>query len=112
MVSNGLDDLVMCRVVHLEGWNSICHLLAAEFILSAHNVVYVLCTPGRAPAPVQILGGLRPDLARLFHAPTRMTSSRCFMLHKTVHALWNLYGIPYKNRTEKEEETVTQLGNS
>ena len=24
-----------------------------------------------------------------------------------VHALWNLYGNPYKNRAEKEEETVT-----
>ena len=44
---------------------------------------------------------------RLFHAPTRTTSSEGFMLHRTVHALWNLYGHPYKNRAEKEEETVT-----
>ena len=29
-----------------------------------------------------------------------------------VHALWNLYGNPYQNRAEKEEETVTWLGNS
>ena len=43
--------------------------------------------------------------ARLFHAPTRMTSSRCFMPHRTIHALWNLYGNPYKNRAEKEQET-------
>ena len=49
---------------------------------------------------------------RLFHAPTRTTSSGCFMLLRTVHALWNLYGNPYKNRTEKEEETVTWWGKS
>ena len=48
----------------------------------------------------------------LFHAPTRTTSSRCVMLHRTVHALWNLYGNPYKNRTGKEEGTVTWRGNS
>ena len=40
---------------------------------------------------------------RLFHAPTRTTSSGCFMLHRTVHALWNLYGNPYRNRAETEE---------
>ena len=44
---------------------------------------------------------------RLFHAPTRTTSRGCLMLHRTVHALWNLYGNPYRNRAEKEEETVT-----
>ena len=49
---------------------------------------------------------------RLFHAPTCTTSSGCFMLHRTVHALWNLYGNPYKNRAEKKEETVTWWGNS
>ena len=49
---------------------------------------------------------------RLFHAPTRTTSSGCFMLHRTVHALWNLYGNPYKNHTEKDEETVTWRGKS
>ena len=38
---------------------------------------------------------------RLFHAPTRMTSSGCFVLHR------NLYGNPYRNRAEKEEKTVT-----
>ena len=43
---------------------------------------------------------------RLFHAPTRTTSSGCFMLHRTVHALWNLYGNPYTNRAETEEETI------
>ena len=43
---------------------------------------------------------------RLFHAPTRTTSSGCFMLHRTVHALWNLYGNPYRNRAETEEETI------
>ena len=43
---------------------------------------------------------------RLFHAPTRTTSSGCFMLHRTVHALWNLYGNPYRNRVETEEETI------
>ena len=47
-----------------------------------------------------------------FHAPTRTTSSGCFMLRRTVHALWDLYGNPYRNRTEKEEETVTWSGNS
>ena len=45
--------------------------------------------------------------ARLFHALTRTTSSGCLVLHRTVHALWNLYGNPYRNRAEKEEETVT-----
>ena len=49
---------------------------------------------------------------RLFHAPTCTTSSGCFMLHRTVHAIWNLYGNPYRNRAEKEEETVTLWGNS
>ena len=49
---------------------------------------------------------------RLFHAPTRTTSSGCFMLHRTIHALWNLYGNPYRNRAVKEEETVTWWGNS
>ena len=44
---------------------------------------------------------------RLFRAPTRTTSTGCFMLHRTVHALWNLYGNPYRNRAGKEEETVT-----
>ena len=43
---------------------------------------------------------------RLFHAPTRTTSSGCFMLHRTVHALWNLYGNPYRNRAETDEETI------
>ena len=43
---------------------------------------------------------------RLFHAPTRTTSSGCFMLHRTVHALWNLYGNPYRNRAETKEETI------
>ena len=43
---------------------------------------------------------------RLFHAPTRMTSSGCFLLHRTVHALWNLYGNPYRNRAKTEEETI------
>ena len=33
-----------------------------------------------------------------------MTSSGCFMLHRTVHALWNLYGNPYRNRAEKEDK--------
>ena len=47
------------------------------------------------------------DTFRLFHVPTRTTSGGCFMLHRTVHALWNLYGNPYKNRAEKREETVT-----
>ena len=50
--------------------------------------------------------------SRLFHAPTCTTSSGCFMLHRTVHALWNLYGNPYRNRAEKEEETVTWWGKS
>ena len=50
--------------------------------------------------------------ARLFHAATRTTSSGCLMLHRTVHALWNLYGNPYKNRAEKEGETVTWWGKS
>ena len=45
--------------------------------------------------------------SRLFHAPTRTTSSGCLVLHRTDHALWNLYGDPYRNRAEKEEETVT-----
>ena len=51
-------------------------------------------------------------MARLFHAPTRMTSSGCLMLHRTVHALWNLYGNPYRNLVGNEEETVTWWGNS
>ena len=45
--------------------------------------------------------------SRLFHAPTRATPSGCLVLHRTVHALWNLYGNPYRNRAEKKEETVT-----
>ena len=53
-----------------------------------HSLEYVLWSP------------------RLFHAPTRTTSSGCFMLHRTVHALWNLYGNPYRNRAETEEETI------
>ena len=48
-----------------------------------------------------------PVLHRLFHAPTRTTSSGCFMQHRTVHALWNLYGNPYRNRAEMEE-TIPQ----
>ena len=48
----------------------------------------------------------QPRHYRLFHAPTRTTSSGCFMLHRTVHALWNLYGNPYRNRAETEEETI------
>ena len=52
------------------------------------------------------------QVARLFHAPTRTTSSGWFMLHRTVHALWNLYGNPYKNRAVKEEETVMWWGKS
>ena len=43
---------------------------------------------------------------RLFHVSTRTTSSGCFMLHRTVHALWNLFGNPYRNRAETEEETI------
>ena len=61
-----------------------------------------MATPGR-PKRIQ---------HRLFHAPTRTTSSGCLMLHRTVHAFWNLYGNPYRNRAEKEEETVTWWGNS
>ena len=37
-----------------------------------------------------------PRRGRLFHAPTCITSSGCFMLHRTVYALWNLYRNPYK----------------
>ena len=37
-----------------------------------------------------------PSTDRLFHVPTRTTSSGCFVLHRTVHALWNLYGNSYK----------------
>ena len=48
----------------------------------------------------------RPNHSRLFHTPTSTTSSGCLVLHRTVHALWNLYGNPYRNRAEKEEETV------
>ena len=44
---------------------------------------------------------------RLFHTPTRTASSGCLMLHRTVHALWILYGNPYRNRAGKEGETVT-----
>ena len=53
-----------------------------------------------------------PHFNRLFHAPTSTTSSGCLMLHRTVHALWNLYGNPYKNRAEKDEEAVTWWGKS
>ena len=49
------------------------------------------------------------DCFTLLLAPTRTTSCRC--LRRTVHALWNLYGNPYKNRAEKEEEMVTWWGN-
>ena len=38
---------------------------------------------------------------RLFHAPTCTTSRGCLVLHRTVHALWNLYGNPHKNHAEK-----------
>ena len=48
---------------------------------------------------------------RLFHVPTRTTSSGWLMVHR-IHALWNLYGNSYKNHAEKEEETVTRWGNS
>ena len=41
---------------------------------------------------------------RLFHAPTRTTSSGCVVLHRTVNALWNLYGNLHKNRAEQKEE--------
>ena len=40
----------------------------------------------------------------MFHAPTRTTSSRCFMLHRTVHALCDLYGNPYRNCAEKKKK--------
>ena len=61
------------------------------------------------PSPTSILFG---GIVRLFHTPTHTTSSGCLMLHRTVHALWNLYGNPYRNRAEKEEETVTWWGKS
>ena len=48
----------------------------------------------------------------MLHISTRMTSSGCLVLHKTVHTLWNLYGNPFKNRVGNEEETVTGCGNS
>ena len=35
---------------------------------------------------------------KLLHALTRTTSSGCLVLHRTVHALWNLYGNPYEVR--------------
>ena len=38
---------------------------------------------------------------RLFHAPTRTTSSGCLVLDRTVHALWNLYGKIMQKRKEK-----------
>ena len=56
--------------------------------------------------------GHQPKHYRLFHSLTRTTSSGCLVLHRTIHALWNLYGNPYRNRAEKEEETVTWWGNS
>ena len=55
---------------------------------------------------IQHNGNHHESMSRLFHAPTRTTSSGCFMLHRTVHALWNLYGNPYRNRAETEEETI------
>ena len=60
---------------------------------SCHNITWIVLTK-------------LPIVHRLFHAPTRTTSSGCFMLHRTVHALWNLYGNPYRNRAETEEETI------
>ena len=50
--------------------------------------------------------------ARLFHAPTRTTSSGCFMLHRTVHALWNLYGNPYKISCRKGRRNRHVIGKS
>ena len=50
-------------------------------------------------------------VSRLFHASTRKASSRCLMLLRTVHSLWNLYGNPDKNlanNMNKEEETNTE----
>ena len=49
--------------------------------------------------------GMNWYLHRPFHAPTRTTSSGCFMLHRTVHALWSLYGNPYRNRAEKKKQS-------
>ena len=46
---------------------------------------------------------------RLFHAPTRTTSSGCFMLHRTVHALWNLYGFPSCRNGRRNHPIIREL---
>ena len=44
--------------------------------------------------------------SRLFHAPTRTTSNGCLVLHRTVHALWNLYGNPYRKKKQSSDEGI------
>ena len=39
---------------------------------------------------------------RLFHAPIG-TFSGCFVLHRTVYSIRNLYGNPYKSCTETKK---------
>ena len=51
------------------------------------------------------------DTCRLFHAPTRTTSSGCVVLHRTIHALWNLYGNLYKIVQKRKKKQSRDEGN-
>ena len=54
---------------------------------------------------------LRPSFhCRLLH--TRTTFSRCLMLHRTIHALWNLYGNPYKILHKRKKKQAHDEGMS
>ena len=87
---------VVNYVASVKLWHSLL-----DFDMTAFNSLeFILTKKGL----FRILAHI-PNQARLFHAPTR-TSSGCSMLHRTVHALWNLYGNQYRNRAETEEETI------
>ena len=47
---------------------------------------------------------------RLFHAPTRTTSSGCLVQHRAAHALWNLYENPSRNRAERKKKPSRDKG--
>ena len=94
-----------------------------QILRSSIRCLYLLVAAGANVSSdhIDALKGIRDELhaiaatgklsqtessTRLFHAPTGTTFSGCFMLHRTVHALWNLYGNPYRNRAETEEQTI------
>ena len=113
-----LHSITFIQIIYFLAETSDVMIIIGIMVLSRIVAVMVLCNSfndGIKVGGYHNFYNLRANLTaatvhcrtRLFHSSTHTTSRRCFILDRTIHDLWNLYGNPYKSRAEKEEETVT-----